>query len=377
MKHVAIAGTRGRVPSIPFHDSPTLIQRVGQNCGNLMFQYAVSNLIDEPTLVVGEDISWDIRTIREQCRVLAIPSANFLREGADFTTFVSFLEAVNLPLVFVGLGAQAESADSTNFDFHPSVLRLMDLIKERSPKIAIRGEFTARVLEHYGIHNFEITGCPSNFINRAENFPEMIASKLENGLASFITHADEPWPKNPIKSQVERKLVSWTHNNSAIMIQQAVPQLLTYLRMNNPAAQKKVGPNFEESLRKTLMPNATLPEFKRFLTTQLRTYYDVEQWMEDSSHFDFSIGLRLHGNMAAWQSGTPSLWITHDARTKELVETMSLPNVDIHTFLEKFETIEDAWTSVKFNAEAYKAKRSLLFNRLRTVLDSANIPLIE
>lgn len=374
MKSIALSGTRGNVSGIPFMTTQAAMQRAGNNCGNLVFQYAVTNLVDEPVKVIGEDLPWDKKSLQENCRSLVIPSANFLREGLDFTGYVNFLEQSNLPLTFIGLGAQADDFNKKEFDFHPSVLRLIDLIKERCKKVSIRGEFTARVLERFGITSYEITGCPSNFINQAPDFPEMIARKLQAPMRSFITHADEPWPKKDIKKQTERRLVEWTRNGRAVMVQQAVPRMIDYLRQNNPFAAPEVGPNFEASLAKTLMPGASIDEFAEFIAVKMRTYYSVEQWLEDSSRFDFSIGLRLHGNMAAWQSGTPALWITHDSRTQELSDTMGLPNIGIEDFLENCTTIEDAWERVEFDPEAYRQRRALLKSRLDSVLQAADIP---
>lgn len=373
MKHIAISGTRGTTPGLPFMNTEAAMRKVGNNCGNLVFQYAVTNLIDEPVKVVGEDIPWQPEQIQEHCRALVIPSANFLREGLDFSGYVTFLEKADLPLIFIGLGAQADDFDKKEFDFHPSVLRLMDLIRERSQKISIRGEFTARVLERYGITSYEITGCPSNFINKAPDFPEMIARKLQGPLRSFLTHADEPWPKKSVKKETERRLVEWTRTGRAVMVQQAVPKMIEYLRQNNPFATEEIGEHFESSLAKTLMPGEDIETFRDFAAVKLRTYYSVDQWLEDSSKFDFSIGLRLHGNMAAWQSGTPALWITHDSRTQELSDIMGLPNITIEDFLESCETIEDAWERVEFDAEAYGRRRALLKSRLDSVLQAADI----
>lgn len=373
MKSIALSGTRGNAAGIPFIDTQAAMRKVGNNCGNLVFQYAVTNLIDEPVKVIGEDISWNVKKIQETCRAMVIPSANFLREGFDFTGYVEFLEKADLPLVFIGLGAQADDFDKKEFDFHPSVLRLIDLIKERSEKVSIRGEFTARVLERYGISSYEITGCPSNFINQAPDFPEIIARKLQEPLRSFITHADEPWPKKQVKKDTERRLVDWTRNGRALMVQQAVPKMIEYMRQNNPFATEEVGAHFEGSLAKTLMPGADIEEFRDFMAVKMRTYYSVEQWLEDSSKFDFSIGLRLHGNMAAWQSGTPALWITHDSRTQELSDIMGLPNIGIEDFLDNCATIDDAWQRIDFDPDAYRQRRALLKTRLDSVLQAAGI----
>lgn len=354
-------------------DTTTAMQKVGNNCGNLVFQYAVSNLINEPVRVVGRDTPWNPEKIKDSCRVLVIPSANFLREGADFSVFVDFLERTELPLVFIGLGAQADNYDKDKFDFHPSVLRMIDLIRERSTMISVRGEFTARVLEKYGIDQIQITGCPSNFINPSPKFADMISEKLDRPMHSFITHADEPWPKHKIKSDVERRLVEWTRNGRAMMVQQSVPEMIKYLRQNNPFSVEEVSEKFEASLAKTLMPDSDIWAFRHFLFSKMRTYYSVDQWLEDSSRFDFSIGLRLHGNMAAWQAGTPALWITHDSRTQELSETMGLPSIKIGDFLETCHTIEDAWNRIDYDPNAYAARRLELRARVDQVFSAFDI----
>ena len=373
MKSVALTGTRGHVPDVAFMDTAEAMRRVGNNCGNLVFQYAVDRMIGEPTKVVGEDIPWAPEKIKDECRVVVIPSANFLRENFDFSGFVSFLERTELPLVFLGLGAQADDFDKTSFDFHPSILRLIDLIKERSPKVSVRGEFTANVLAKYGVTNAVVTGCPSNFINPSPDLPDMIARKLDRPMESFITHADEPWPKKPIKKQVERRLVEWTRNGRAIMVQQSVPGEIQYLRRNNPFSDKQEDAKFEKSLAATLMPGCELHEFRDFVSTRIRSYFSVDQWLEDSAKFDFSTGLRLHGNMVAWQAGTPALWITHDARTQELVDTMALPRIHIKDFLENCAT---AWTvreCVYFDSARYFEVRNMLRERFELVIAAFGI----
>ena len=85
MKKVGVVGTHGRIDRCSFLDTEELLRKVGANTGNLLFQYAVCNLLDEDYVVVGEDLPWDVKTVQDQCRVLVIPSANFVRENFDFS----------------------------------------------------------------------------------------------------------------------------------------------------------------------------------------------------------------------------------------------------------------------------------------------------
>ncbi|TON21089.1 hypothetical protein CGH62_24745, partial [Vibrio parahaemolyticus] len=105
---------------------------------------------------------------------------------------------------------------------------------------------------------------------------------------------------------------------------------------------------------------------------KMRLYYSVDQWMEDSARFDFSIGLRLHGNMAAWQSGTPAIWIYHDSRTRELAETMALPHISHMDYL-KIDSLEQLRNKVDFSFSQYGKRRKLLKDRYKKILDDAGI----
>lgn len=373
MRQIAITGTDGNVPGPAFMETEKLIRAVGQNCGNLMFQYGAKQIVAEKTAVIGRDISHHVGQIRKDCRALVIPSANFLREGFDMTAFVKFIESLDLPLVFLGLGAQAESFDKTSFDFHPSIDRLIALIRERSKSVSVRGEFTARVLDSYGVENVVITGCPSHFINQAPDFAAKIAEKAAEPMRSFITHAEEPWPKSKPKGEADRKLLDWTLKGRGVMVQQSVPAMIEYLRERNVFAGSKSGEHFEASLHKVLMPGVDIETFRDFVATKLRTYVSADQWMEDSAKYDFSVGLRLHGNMAAWQAGTPSLWIYHDARTQELVETMGLPRIALDDFLANCNSIEETRARFEFDATLYAAHRDRLRRAMNSVLEAHDI----
>lgn len=366
MKHIALSGTDGTVHGAAFMQTQDFVRAIGQNSGNLVFQYAVNRLIDADIAVIGRDLPRDPSIVGKQARALVIPSANFLREGLDFTGFVGFLQRTELPLVFLGLGAQAETVDTAKLDLHPSIERMIALMKERSKKVSVRGAFTAQVLERYGLDNVVVTGCPSNFINPAPDLADQIALKARRRGSSFITHAEEPWPKQPEKSEVERRLMDWTLKGRSIMIQQSVPAMIEYMRQDNPYAAQAPEEHFEDALQRQLMPDQSIEAFRDFAALRLRSYISVEQWMEDSARFDFSVGMRLHGNMAAWQTGTPALWIHHDARTQELVETMALPNLSVEDFLEHCRTMDDVRDRWEFDSDAYTARR----RELRAAFDS-------
>ena len=373
MTNVGILGTNGTVSGAAFMPTEQLVRAVGQNTGNLVFQYAAHRLIKSRTVTVGPSSFGTPELLKNEIDALAIPSANFLREDLDMTRFATFLERADLPLVFLGLGAQAASMSTTRLNLHPSIERLIALVKERSRKVAVRGEFTASILERLGVDGVHITGCPSNFINPDPDFAHRIKVKAVESGSSFITHAEEPWPSDDKKTRVERRLMNWTLTGRAIMVQQSVPQVIEYMRRRNPAAVQMPSEGFEAKLHNQLAPDLDRMTFADFVTHRLRNYVSVEQWMEDSARFDFSIGMRLHGNMAAWQAGTPALWIHHDARTQELVETMALPGLSVDDFLTRCSTLEDARKLWAFDANQYTKRRAALRDEFNSVLTAHDI----
>ena len=373
MKGIGLLGTKGHVENVYLKTSAQAMRAVGDNTGNLVFEHAVYHMITEKKYIIGDDIPWDMGAIREHCRVIVVPSANHIREDFDLTPFVEFLDRVQLPLVFIGLGAQADNFEKSRFDLHPSILKLIDLVKERAKMVSIRGHYTARVLNSFGIGNVKVTGCPSNFMNPDPLLPDRIAARLEGKMRSFITHGDEPWPLIKEKQDVEKLLATWTMAGAAMQSQQSVPDFMEFIRRNNPYSATNVPESREEALREALMPTATMDQFRDYLAAKLRVYFSVSQWMEDSSKYDFSLGLRLHGNMIAWQVGVPSLWLSHDSRTQELANVMAVPNMNYLEFLEKCKTVSDAWACVKFDKEAYRRRRADLARGLNTVLASEDI----
>jgi hypothetical protein len=120
-----------------------------------------------------------------------------------------------------------------------------------------------------------------------------------------------------------------------------------------------------ESLVQALLPERRSADMNQFVKAKWRSYFHVEQWLEDSSRFDFSLGGRIHGNMVAFQAGVPSLFITVDERSSELVRTMDLPSVNVANFLDAARSVDGARALAGFSAERYRARRALLWSRLK------------
>mgnify|MGYP000060588445 CR=1 FL=1 len=372
MKKIGILGSRGIVSNASFLNTADFLSSFGMNTGNLLFQYAVFNSIKDEKLIVGEDIPWDASVVRNKCRILIVPSANFIREDFDLTDYVAFLESCDLPVLFLGLGVQADSYSHLKLKLHPSIHRLMALISDQNIGVGVRGEFTANFLNKHGVKNISIIGCPSNFINPDMDLHNKLLSKWKSDAFIITTTGDEPWPKDNNKQIAERKVFAIAYDSGGVYVQQSVAPFVEMLRMNNPYAKSNVRQELPRLLQEAIAPNLEFNEFKKFFATSVRIYISVEQWLEEMSKFDFSIGLRLHGNMVSHQVACPSVWVTHDARTKELTETMALPNLSVEDFI-KLDGLPDVKNFVDPNYQEYGRRRILLRDRYVSLLGNSNV----
>lgn len=364
---VAIVGSGGRIPGSAFIGSSSLMERVGGNTGNLVFQYAVSSLLRQEHLILGFDEAAEPWQIPTSVRLIVFPAANLVRPGLDLTSLVDRLERTQLPLLMVGLGAEAVSREFGPGALHPSIHRLVGLIRERSRAVSVRGDRTAEVLTSMRVENILVTGCPSNFINPLPDFPARLHEKLGDPLGSLMVHGGEPWPKAAAQVALEKRLAEWAFSGPATYVQQSVPLLQHLLRGDslNQDSMRSPQPALMKSLRRALLPEKSDEEMNKFVRSKWRSYFNVEQWLEDSRRFDFSVGGRVHGNMVAFQAGVPSLFITVDGRSSELVETMNLPAVEVATFLAAGTTPERALALARFSPERYRQRRSVLWRRMK------------
>lgn len=372
-KKIGIFGTDGAVKSSYLLNTSNFLNSVGANTGNLFFQYAVFNEIADEKHIVGRDLPWVADVVRDSCRVLVIPSANFLRENFDLTGYVDFLEKCDLPLLFLGLGAQADNFDKKKFDFHPSILKLINLIKDRSTCVGVRGAYSAEILDGFGVGNINVIGCPTNFVNKDTSLYEKLQSKWDLDSSVITTTGDEPWPKAKNKRDAEQKLFAMAYENRGLYVQQSVEPLVKVVRFLNPYCSSLEDISISvEKLRLALAPSLSNNDFHKFMVSSVRLYISIDQWMEDMSRFDLSIGLRLHGNMVPFQSGCPSIWIYHDSRTRELIDTMSLPSLSLEDFLQ-CSNVKEMKSRANPDFVKYKNTRDILYERYKSLFVKNNI----
>jgi len=184
MKSAIIFGGVPAVDNSAFMSTEMIYSRVGGNTGNLAFNYAMHNIIGNHRPV----ISWheDPDRINQLQSIGVMPCANQLGMHTDLTNLGKRLSKLTIPLVAVGLGAQA----GVNYGMPEIPAGSQSWVREIAehasgdgPNIGVRGEFTLRVLEQYGLSNRAIvTGCPSLFLNPDPTLGRQIEAKSKQPL---------------------------------------------------------------------------------------------------------------------------------------------------------------------------------------------------
>lgn len=266
---------------------------VGGNTGNLVFAESIKE-----TYAFDLESSLSNYWIELGRRnVYAIwAAANFISPYATWIeNFIPILEKTKMNITFAGLGAQGD-LDECPQDVVNSLsdkqIYFFKMVSERAKSIGVRGEYTADCLEKMGIKNIDIIGCPSIFSCKAP----YVVSRQEGGGVLYTADISKE-RIYLLAKQINAELIRQSYSDGE-----------------------------EES----------------------RIFFDFHRWNEyiQKRKYSFAFGSRFHGNMMALRNGVPTLWITHDWRTLELVRYLNLPYLNYYG--KKFRNIRYAEELIEY-----------------------------
>jgi hypothetical protein len=365
LKPVYILGTNGKVENPEKYSIEELLKIVGLNTGNLMFQYAVAKLIGGPKNFIGlTGIPYNDAAGCRDGSYLVFPAANHLRTGADWSGLCGFFENSKVPLIVLGLGAQADStadpiATAEALKADASAMRLVKVLRDKAAWITVRGEFTAKVCQLLNLKNVDILGCPSLMLNPHEDAGKRIAWKLQQAkkreIPRMAVTAAGPWDiKGSEKENLEKKLFQLVLKTSGLYVQQSGGEAALAFAM---LKFDKLPLSALLSFRQILDPKISLDDMVSFANAKARIYFDAGKWISVMESFDICIGTRLHGNMAAIAAGTPGCVISHDSRTDELATELALPRLGASSLLE-ITDMSNLLEAISFNPEQFDRARA-------------------
>jgi hypothetical protein len=291
----------------------------GTNTGNLIFSDAAHKILTTPRADVVSNgikaIASEADRINEEYDVFVVPLANAFRPTFErsLTRLTRLIEKLRIPVVVLGVGAQANLAyDTTRLKPMESTVRqFVTAVLDRSASIGVRGECTEQYLKGLGFRDVEVIGCPSMFMH-GESFT--VHKRVESltpespisvngahsavhsyGLDAIIRQAHQRYPNLRFIGQnlLEAELLHWRETSHASGAQTSMP---------------------------------THPSHPMYREGKVRLYVDPATWISELRAFDFSFGSRIHGNIAALLAGVPSTVLCSDSRTLELCRYFEIPH---------------------------------------------------
>jgi hypothetical protein len=285
-----------------------LLARSGRNSGNILFGEAVLRVTTN-----GDRCTSFRLNLSKSNDALVLAAANWINPLSDLSWINYYLERTDLPLVVVGLGAQAKTSDSV-LSLKASTVRFLEIVAERSKLISIRGDFTRDVLERFGLSNLEVTGCPSLLL--VARPLRMAPPRDWSDVALHGTRSG-----NMIGTPVQQWIYQQAMKHGAdIVFQSEQPEIHILAGEHAPAE-----PHWGSLETAYASDRQTIVEFIR---RHGHVYWEIEPWVEHLASKRLVIGSRIHGTAAALLAGTPAMLITHDARTIEMAKSLNIPYVD-------------------------------------------------
>lgn len=271
--------------------------------------------------------------VNDQASHLIIVLANTLRNNADdgprYARFQRTLEQYEKPIVVFGLGMQAETSDLSKVNLPKEAKELMQFLSSRSELLGVRGEFTKMVLEQIcGVENAYVTGCPSLY-SSSEGLRNLYDQhlKLTPNLRDMRGRAAVSITQ--IKRESEKVLLANAIRSGSYLVEPVSRFGYEYhLALQNGEVGKV--PYYLKSMLKDNSYGLTNGAVEEFYRNNYRYFRYPEPWLDfNSEYVSWSYGTRFHVNMATLLAGKPALWLTHDARTREMADFMHLPSADL------------------------------------------------
>lgn len=329
MPRILIRGAKS--PWVPVVAESVLTQNVlATNIGNLLFGQSVFRALSvEGSEVVansynsGRDGIDDkyIQRINDEFDSFVVPLANAFRPSfrQNLSNLTKVIEGLSIPVTVVGVGSQHPlvGEDIPDSELDDDVRRFMKAVLDRSASVGVRGEDTEAYLKRLGFGNehVDVIGCPSVFMHG----PRPSVRPLGSGLNTTGSLAMSASPETPVMVPVIR------NHSQRFSRLRYIPQ--NSWDLNTMVWGETASP--QDAITDLVNPDSLL-----HLNDQIRFPLDPDTWVDYLRDFDFVLGTRIHGSVAGILSGTPTLLIAHDSRTRELADYHQIPYVPINQITE-------------------------------------------
>lgn len=302
-----------------------LYKGVGHNNGNLAFVYAIASQLDGDITY----LPWHSKAEQlNKYDVIVIPCANQYGKHTDLSGLAELFSEVQIPIVAIGLGAQADNFD-VDVAAQPGTIAWIKSMDARragaASNIYTRGPYTSRQLALIGVSDTVVGGCPSHFISPDFKLGETLQEKwkaITVPRAISVAGGHQSWAK---VRTIEQQLIGLMMD--PMCFGQYVVQSMGDMIKISRGLFAEIEPETLEKIRIHCCPHYSMDEFKAWCRNYVKSFYDVPSWMNSLSGFDLIVGPRYHGTQLAIQAGTMGVVVTIDSRTEELCSQTGVPYI--------------------------------------------------
>lgn len=293
---------------------------IGGNVGNLIYAYSIyRNLMTEDVEIIPDKYKIEPNQadyINENYDAYIIPLADAFRDTfiKHLKKYTELFKKLKIPVVIVGVGIKAPIGKNVNegFPFDKEVKEFIAAVLEKSNIVGVRGQTTADYLSYLGFKEGKdhmVIGCPSMY-TFGRNLKIRDLHFNENSIISLNSSKLTPEKGLKFISQIAEDYENYYF----------IPQWMSEFKMVY-LGNEKLGEN-------TLYYPNTI-SYKFYREGKVRYPLNAHMWIKFLKNVDLSVGARLHGNITATLSGTPSLLLAKDARMSELADYHNLTQLKI------------------------------------------------
>lgn len=267
--------------------------------------------------LTGTDAPSLIDHINKNFDFFVFSTANIFNTAFSPLAEAEVLSKINIPIVLMSAGIQQRDQFG---GVYPEKFRpLMEVLKDKQAFVFTRGHYTADFLQKNGISFAEAVGCPSIY-----SFPDNMKSSLR-ALNKLDFNTD----------------ISFIHSGYLGSVLDSTVEINTFSREGKPTDYILQDEylifdfNLEGGENDLIYDEASgrLTGALRFPGMEVlqpevnfRVFFNADQWRAWSSGRDFSFGRRFHGMVIAAQAGIPSMMISVDDRTQEMLDYLQWPH---------------------------------------------------
>jgi len=316
------------------------------NSGNILFAQSVYKSLYTPRNQIDID-GYDpdfagAEEMNDRYDAYVLPLANAFRPQFEeqLQRYTALIGRLKIPCIVVGVGMQAglDLEELAGSPMDQTVQDFVSAVLDRSPAIGVRGEHTRDYLIRLGFRDVEVIGCPSLYFNGAELSLRPPCGALDGDAAIAVNHTP-----SAATAQFARNVLAFYPNS--VFVAQEDRNAATWREIVSAISPGDAG-------------------------DRVRHFKDIPPWLAFMKTRTFSIGTRIHGNIAALLAGVPAVVIVHDARTREIVRYHEIPHVSVDAITEN-SCIADMFASA--DIAAANAGAALRFGRYKEFLEKSGL----